>query len=426
MSSYGNSNNGDGQKKAPQKTSTATNGLSTPDEILADIAEKTGVEFLLEEDASIGQFEEDPSQHQESGHETEEVTDYLPKIDAAASISGATTTDSFGPDTFSGKVGFGNFSKMINPFDGKLSKDWKDGHDNTKIKEKIPAYNKAACEKVFEGLNNTLIVLGRDRDKGWSSGYGGKGHTRAGAIDIVVGLQGWEPSHEMKVERNFGSMGRDIPGDAARIYISQRADIDRYFDICKGSLGNSKAMSAIGIKADSVRLMARRGIKLVTGQAPQQRTSLSGKIPAQFGIDLIAGNRDEVKAVGESDVAFVAGRPVTTTQPYLQSIPKGQNLTDCLLTIIDQISALSSLCSDFMLRQVITNAWIVGSPSLGTVTGEPSMSTAIAQVADQATKIIANDYAELAGQRVELVAIKSDYLIESGPIYINSRFNRTN
>jgi hypothetical protein len=79
-----------------------------------------------------------------------------------------------------------------------------------------------------------------------------------------------------------------------------------------------------------------------------------------------------------------------------------------------------------MLRQVITNAWIVGSPSLGTVTGEPSMSTAIAQVADQATKVIANDYAELAAQRVELVAIKSDYLIESGPIYINSRFNRTN
>jgi hypothetical protein len=295
------------------------------------------------------------------------------------------------------------------------------------MKENIPKYDDAPCERVEKGRNNTWIILGRDRDMGFASGYGGKGHTRAGAIDIVVGLQGWDPEHDKVVQKNFGSMANDKPGDAARIYISQRADIDRYFDICDGSIGQSKAMSAIGIKADSVRIMARKGIKIVTGQAPQQKTSLNGKLPAQYGIDLIAGNRDNVPALSKDDVVIL-GKAVTMSQPYLQPIPKGLNLRDCIEATVESISELNELVTDFMGRQMIVNCALAGNPIQGQAGPIPvvALSTAIPTVTDGTIKQIANVFGELIKQQVGLVALKKNYLSPAGAIYINSRYNRTN
>jgi len=178
--------------------------------------------------------------------------------------------------------------KYLSPFDGKLNSDMVKGFDNSVLLEKQPKYRKAESEHVLVhpmGGNNARIILGRDRNSSTSSGYGGKGHTRSGAIDLVVGLQGWSPAEKSSfdkhgkhipgyADKNFGSMNVGKPGDAARIYISQRADIDDYFDICEGGVGYSYADSAIGIKADSVRIMSRKGIKLVTAKGPPAATLL--------------------------------------------------------------------------------------------------------------------------------------------------------
>ena len=67
-------------------------------------------------------------------------------------------------------------------------------------------------------------------------------------------------------------MNNGQPGDAARIYISQRADIDEYFDIADGSVGHHRS-SAIAVKADSVRILQKR-IKLVTGKNHRAETRL--------------------------------------------------------------------------------------------------------------------------------------------------------
>jgi hypothetical protein len=296
----------------------------------------------------------------------------------------------------------------INAFDGILSEDPLAGPANTRMKENIPKYDTAPCERVEKGQNNTFMIFGRDRDKGWASGYGGKGHTRAGAIDIVVGIQGWDPVHGEVVQKNFGSMANDKPGDAARIYISQRADIDKYFDICDGSMGQSKAMSAIGIKADSVRIMGRKGIKIVTGQAPQQKTSLNGDLPAQFGIDLIAGNRDS------------AG--------YLQPIPKGTAIRECLEETVESISQLNQLLTDYIAHQMIINCALAGSPITGTAGPVPvaALSTAIPRVADGTIRQLQNVFMELIKQQLNLVTVKENYLKPTGAAYINSRYNRTN
>tara|TARA_R110002072_G_scaffold150127_2_gene298336 strand:+ start:812 stop:1819 length:1008 start_codon:yes stop_codon:yes gene_type:complete len=333
--------------------------------------------------------------------------------------------------------------KELSPVDGKISADALAGLDNTKILEKQPIYNVAASEREIKGENNTRIILGRDREHGWVSGYGGKGHTRAGAIDLVVGLQGWAPAEGGKFEeegnrdfdpkkpsgpwipgyadKNFGSMNNDRPGDAARIYISQRSDIDNYFGICQGEVGFSTAESAIGMKADSIRIMARKGIKLVTAKNPPGRNSIDGKITATYGIDLIAGNRDvntgkTAKLLDELEVS------------YLQPIPKGDNLEQALLQMLSRTERLNNLISSLLIRigTVVTS---LSKPRYGGNAGGPVTTVMGPDDYIMVTKFLAGlqrTSTQLQVQRVAMTALKIDYLNDMGSRYINSRHNRTN
>ena len=56
-------------------------------------------------------------------------------------------------------------------------------------------------------------------------------------------------------------------------------------------VGNETAKSAVAVKADGVRIVARDGIKLVTGTDTYDSRGI--RIGIQSGIDLIAGNSDE-------------------------------------------------------------------------------------------------------------------------------------
>tara|TARA_R110000824_G_scaffold54702_1_gene151124 strand:+ start:173 stop:1540 length:1368 start_codon:yes stop_codon:yes gene_type:complete len=333
--------------------------------------------------------------------------------------------------------------KTISPFDGvlpdtrfrkhsaiKRAQHIESGKFNGVLTEAVPKYNdetsygKPTCEKIYKGDNNQWIILGRDRNAGADSGYGGKGHTRAGAIDIVVGLQGHAPSNGMTVEKNFGSMNTGMPGDAARIYISQRADIDNYFGICDGYVGNSKLDSAIALKADSVRILANKGIKIVTGGAPQQKTSLYGDIDITYGIDLIAGNRDNVNAKRIGDGL------TQTTQKYLQPIPKGANLKDFLSELLDSVLALNVLMSEFANRQIAVNGTLMGGIVLsagatGPITGGFNPAT-IAAAQLSTTLINSGVSSQLILHRKELNNMNKNFLLSAGPYYINSRYNRTN
>ena len=334
-------------------------------------------------------------------------------------------------------------NKKISPFDGiapgiedpiHRARHIEKSKNNGAVKEAVPRYNMEISHGVPTGeeilnnstaqktKNNAWIIVGRDRPAGPETGYGGKGHTRAGAIDIVVGLQGHAPNDEMTVDKNFGSMTTGMPGDAARIYISQRADIDNYFGICDGYVGNSKTDSAIGMKADSVRIMANKGIKIVTGPAPQQKTSLYGDTTITYGIDLIAGNRDNVAAKGKGD------GPTQATKPYLQPIPKGLNLEDFLEEIVDSLVTLNVLLTEFANRQVSINSLLSTGPWLGGgILGPGALNPAsIAFVQFYSTLIGTAVIPQLSLQKKHLNGLEVNYLSDSGPYYINSRFTRTN
>ena len=153
------------------------------------------------------------------------------------------------------------------------------GHGGYRNVEPIITYDPSHREKIIT-QDDSHIVLGGDRISSKASGYAGKGHTKCHMIDLVVG-------RDPKLSGN-----PSFKGDAARIYICQRTDADHSFDLVKGEVGSNKARSAIGIKADGVRIVAREGIKLVT-MGKGTELSTGSKLKTYTGIDLIAGNDDK-------------------------------------------------------------------------------------------------------------------------------------
>ena len=336
------------------------------------------------------------------------------------------------------RIGEAGSSDTLDPYDGSLEQDQEAGIQNRQLREKLPIYNKSASEKVDSGQNNTHIILGRDRWGGPETGYGGLGHTRAGAIDIVVGLQDWSPGEAGRTgergewipgraDKNFGSLNRDIsPGDAARIYISQRADIDDYFDICDGFVGRSYSDSAIAMKADSIRILARKGIKLVTQKNPPGRNSINGKIGTVYGIDLIAGNRDfktGLEGLTLGNPEFPGGREIN----YLQPIPKGDNLQEYLSKLHDNVQLINSILSGLIritwsiAENTITPDTVI-SPVPGTTAPTPVDFVNYFEYVLLSLK----QWFKLWTTRQEMLAYKIDYLEPVGALYINSRHNRTN
>jgi hypothetical protein len=292
----------------------------------------------------------------------------------------------------------------------------KQGYYCTKIVEPVPYLNKADCEKVIKHENNQWIVFGRDRWASRASGYGGEGHTHCGMIDIVVGRMGLGAESGVFANPNFVS-------DAARIYISQKCDIDDALGLAKGTVGRSKARSSIGMKADAVRIVGREGVKITTSAVGDTNSS-GGEINTIYGIDLMAGNDDNM------DTYLVDGFP--RSQMRLQPIVKAFELSDCLVEIADPadglIGALAGLLDTF-LQAHMTNLGPLGththvSPGFGSMT-PPSVDTVV-----NCLKTLMDDLVQVKKDvqtfKLNCTAVINKYAKPSGSRWIGSRHNRTN
>jgi len=272
---------------------------------------------------------------------------------------------------------------------------------NESLLEPLPRYIQAGSEKVVAGPNNAYVILGRDRPASRMSGYGGRGDTQAGTVDIVVGLMGRlvksvdENNEEIHVDKNFKE-------DSARVYISQKTDIDRNFGLVPGRVGLSEARSAVGIKADAVRIIGREGIKLVTRTDPYN--SRGGNIDSVRGIDLIAGN-------DESD---------------LQPIPKGDNLVQSLDRLVEHVKNMTGLFETILTNQMKFNQVLTAHVHIGNL-GAPTLPSAELIVAGVTTTIshITQDLLQIPFHRTNLETFKMNYLKPVGKKYINSRHNNT-
>lgn len=280
--------------------------------------------------------------------------------------------------------------------------DYARGIAGDPLAEPIPQFIKTHNEKIFENGHNAWIVLGRDRPASRLSGFGGRGDTQAGSIDIVVGRMGSRPK-----AINFGSkvwVDPDFKNDSARIYISQKTDIDDNFGIVPGQIGISTVRSGIGLKADAIRIIGREGIKLVTGGDKQN--SMGADIVSKVGIDLIAGNDD-------SD---------------MQPMVKGTNLQNALKRIVLHLDKLNGIVDSLLMAQMTFNEALAThfhySPFFGlpTTPSPPVMAAGIKTMIDH----LMQTKTSLMTHKVNLSLFKISYLSPVGKKYINSRFNNLN
>lgn len=265
------------------------------------------------------------------------------------------------------------------------------------ILEPVPIFIASKNEIVYQGQNNSWIVLGRDRPASRMSGYGGIGDTQCGMVDIVVGRMGAEPKSEIYTDPNFFT-------DAARIYISHKTDVDDNFKIVPGKAGKLQAKSAIGIKADGVRIVARESIKLVTGT--DTKNSQGGQVDATFGVEIIANNDDR----------------------GLQPMVKGENLSMALEKMVFHIEKLSGIVSAFLSSQMKFNGAAGNHFHISPFFGNPT--TPSATLASIATETQMNQMQDciigLQKFKANLVGFKNSYLRPQGKKYINSRYNSVN
>ena len=259
---------------------------------------------------------------------------------------------------------------------------------------------------------NAWVVLGRDRTGSRMSGYGGAGATQASAIDFCVGMgigSNPGPATAEVVDPNFKS-------DAARIYISQRTNIDEAFRLTtpesNSDIGISENQSGIGIKADSIRVIGVNGVKLIS--RPQNKDSRDGTA-VYGGIELIACN----------------------DQKSLQYMVKGGNLVTALSELEERISAVQEVLFGFLKSQIVFNSSLATHVHVapqapgGAIPTLPSVS-----LVGTGTETIASEIEGVLDTFKEKLNLNINwhqkYLASLGvdddnnPTYILSRYNKVN
>jgi len=282
----------------------------------------------------------------------------------------------------------------------------------------VPNYDSMQCDKV-DAHGNCFIVMGYDR---WNASYtSGQQCSHNYAMDIVVGREGSQAKGKAldpaTGEDGLRYVPPDFKRDACRVYISQRADIDRYMALPKGTVGNTsqdKPLATIALKSDTLRLVARHNIKLVTrtDDLDSQNGKCSNADTKGYGINLIGCNDD-------SD---------------MQPLVKGENLVDCLSDIISHIDNLREVFinflkhdRDFKIATIRHNHFQTGLPGALTSPSLELLIDGCLNIIDTATNVETQVYGL---NMLEPIGLQTSYLANlSGATsrkYILSKYNFTN
>lgn len=276
---------------------------------------------------------------------------------------------------------------------------------------------KSKEEKIIQGSDRTYISLGRDRP-----GEIGTGNEfePAGAIYVCAGASyGIPEADPTNKEGLILNSNRNFNIDASSIYASANCNIDEYFGIVPGSMGNPENSAAIAVKSTNLRFVARNGIKLVT------RTDISNESGAPLdssisGIEIIAGNDDE----------------------DLQPMVKGQSLVDALEDLTDQIFEIVETLEHFLKQQADFNQVLAKHTHpdalnmlVGLFTGGPTSISKGRTLEDPETKlqgtktngfIVENMMLSVLYHKTNIELFKKQFLSNEGEDYINSRYNKVN
>lgn len=286
--------------------------------------------------------------------------------------------------------------------------------------------NKYTFEENISTTYPGTIVVGRDRASLVDlseTGYGLDANTECRSVDLVVGRKACIENYDISKKAN-----PDFKNDAARIYISNRSNIDQYYAIPDGRTGESIKRSSVSAKADAVRLIGRECIKLVVGT--DQQSSQREPLRVKCGVELMAGDLEKLNRI----VELKNNREEQISEIKLggmQPIPLGINTAFALDQAIDKIDKLAGVVSSLgmILNQFLVNTenhfhLDVANVYFGqTIDISPDYAFA-ANVT--ATDIIQYTIADIKSFRAELKTYKADHLKPSGAYYINSKHHTLN
>jgi hypothetical protein len=283
------------------------------------------------------------------------------------------------------------------------------GTGHTRRVEPIPTFIQMQTETLIKSNNvNASIVLGNDRPGNSASGHGGKGHTQNATIDLVVGRTSLYVAEQNKSKKLI-YVHPNMKADAARVYISQKTDVDDNFELVDGKIGNSKNKSAVAIKADGIRIIGREGIKLVT--KTDFANSTNNEVIRQYGVDIIANNND------------------ATLQPMVL----GTNLSSLISELIAEIDNLQNRLASFVENQQSFNEEMANHIHISPFFGKPTkpamnLNYAMASYEELSTRFknLFNHDTGLHFQKINFVGINNKYLSDGSQECIKSKYNNVN
>jgi hypothetical protein len=153
-------------------------------------------------------------------------------------------------------------------------------------------------------------------------------------IDLVAGRMGSYATSVIKQSPKGepAMCDNNYKVDAARVTICQKGDPDQDFGCRPGNVGTLIGRSFVAMKGDTIRIIGRESVKIVSGT--DDENAQSGKIDNPRGIDLVGGNDDA----------------------DMQPLVKGNSLLESLNDILAEIEQLSGIVIDFMTAQMIYNS----------------------------------------------------------------------
>lgn len=277
-------------------------------------------------------------------------------------------------------------------------------------------YIRSNSEKHIQ-KNDAHIVLGKDRP---SSVHSSKSSEQNSVIDLVVGRLGTMNIQDIIAEKRVNGDNTqvfcdvDFVHDAARIYISQRTDVDTNFGLTTGHIGSIEDRSAIALKADALRFISRGGgIKLVTNTDAKDTFGSSAKsantpaVPLK-GVELICGNETDLNKI--------------------QPMVCGNNLVKYLDTLQNDISRINNILTQFIKNQTDFNMILAVHDHQGAITSgyvqtreSYSLTKYIPKVNAKTSKIIK----DVTLLEADLHLLKHDF-DQSSPNYILSKYHKLN
>lgn len=203
--------------------------------------------------------------------------------------------------------------------------------------EPVPRFTKRPGDLVIQGSNNTLVSLGTRR-AGQAVGTDVDIENSSGTIDIVVGrgfsditapFSGTNARGLWETDKTVGAEPQtegdpEFSSDSARVWLSMRARSDELFEInVPGVVSTQDDVSCAVIRADELRLDARKNIKITIGGGAGSSIVLTEEgdvivTPGPTGV-LKLGGADADKALVCTAVpagaasGIVAGTPLIST-----------------------------------------------------------------------------------------------------------------